>query len=396
MAIIVQPGTWALSRPTQVEGTWTTFASVQRLGSGVQNFFPPFSNGLPLENAVLVRLTGVIVNPVDANTVIFPLPITNVSDPTIGDLTAGQRLALRNNVNSWLQDYTYTDYDGTVVSKSNFTLKSVGWTNATKLSEVVQDIYGWIGHTQSRPRVARRETHNTEYLDSFATDPTARWTRLQDTFLTWLSGSAEINVDGDNGLFHAYTANNPGSMEQEAQLTGVIATGQRIPGPGTRIYSNGVGSSDGYGMTLDFVGNLQLWRYNAGVQTNIALQNVTSAPATTDYYTQRLAASGGNGANVVLDTWFLQHGGSKPSDPGWIGNNASPDYTYTDTSVDRLDDVALHIYAGIVGRGSSAFPSLSANTWFKERAISDRVSYGPVLPVGTSYRFTKIPRRGYP
>src|SRR5687768_2299890 len=135
---IIRPGTWGLTRPvSDGGGGWTTFATEQRLAPSIQMFWPPIRNGAPIINAVLVCLNGPVTQPPDGNTVLFPLPITADVDPLFGDLSNPQRNSLRSGMSTFMADYTFTDYDGTVTTKSGFSVKAAGWNNSTPLSQLV-------------------------------------------------------------------------------------------------------------------------------------------------------------------------------------------------------------------------------------------------------------------
>jgi hypothetical protein len=94
----------------------------------------------------------------------------------------------------------------------------------------------------------------------------------------------------------------------------------------------------------------------------------------------RSAYTGTAGSNVVVDIWYQNHSTSKPSDPGWIGVDGSPDETYTDTAADRLDD-STHLYNGIVWQGQGVDYD-TRHSYYKQRAISDRGG-APADPEGS-------------
>lgn len=389
----IKEGRWALSRPIQeADGGWTTYASQQRAEIGataVEHFWPPFVGGTPAVNAVLVRLVGMsgpITQPADGNTRIFPRDIANVADVTLGELTANQRNALRNTLETWLTGYTFTDWDGQERVIVPFTDKVATYDGATTLRQVARDVYKHFAHSVSRPRPAVIESHNTEYTDDFSSDPFAGggaspWHNPGfDAGGTW-DGTTDFEIDmgGDNSAGLRYRANNPGSVEHESQALTLTYSDRRAIGPGVRM-SN---AANGYGCTLDQSGNLQIWKYVANVRTQLVAATETYTAG--HWCNQRLAAAGAVGANVDLSYWVNTTGSSsKPgSDLGWEGVDGSPDETYTDTAADRLDDAA-DIDCGLCGRGSISAPSRT-DRW-KTRAISDR---GGAVTT-RSYRLTTL------
>jgi len=369
---LIRAGRWGLSRPLFIDGGWTTYAMEQHLGSlGAENYFPPRqADGTPLCNAVLVRLSGTITAPSDGNTVLFPRNLADLGDVTLGELTANQRNALRNTLESWLTGYTFTDWDGQRVTVPSFTERTATYTADTTLKEVARHIFRHMAHSVSRPKPSVFESHNTEYLDDFSTDPFSapRWTNELGT-MTWDSVNAEMAAPTTAVWGCRYSINGPGSMDHESQVTHVIdSDSSHCGGPAVRMHNTG--TDDWYAFTvLDWNNQnlIEVNRINAGVRSTLA-QAYAFTLANNDWITQRAAASGGAGANVVLDVWATNHGTTKPSDPGWIGVDASPPYTYTDSEADRLDDAA-HVHCGMAARH---YNHDSRHSYWKSRAISDR------------------------
>lgn len=370
---LIRSGRWGLSRALFVDGGWTTYAAEQRLAPTVENHWPPIRAGAPVVNAVLVRLVGPVTAPADTNTRLFPRDLADLADVTLGELTAAQGNNLRNFLESWLLGYSFQDWDGQQKVIAAFTEKTATYTNSTTLKQIVRDIYKHLYHSANRPRPVVTESHNTEYTDDFATDTASRWTNFTSfTGVAWNSTNQEADVGGDNDCASRYSANNPGSIEHEAQALTLSYTDRRAVGPGVRMYGT---NRDAYGCSLDQSDNLQLWKLVGATRTNIAV--TTLAITQGNWIWQRLAAEGTAGNNVVLSYWRVDTGSAtKPgADAGWQGANGTPDYTFTDTAADRLDD-STHTDCGLAGRG--AVSATSRTDWWRERAISDRAG-GPTL-----------------
>lgn len=366
-------GRWALSRPVQdSSGGWTTVAAQQQLAQRIRMYWPPRGvGGVPLVDAVLVHGMGNLVPPPDGDTVLFPRDIIS-EDQTLGDITAQQRQNWRDTLEAWLTGYTFTDYDGQVRIISAFSTVTAAYTLSTTFRQVARDIFKHFAHSVSRPRTSQPEVHNTEYTDNFDTDPFAsRWVSERGGGVHD-AGNGEMDITMDNGPMLRYAANSPGSIEQEAQVTGqgspTAVSGDCLPGPAVRCEA---GAITGY-ITYMFQGDLLvISRENANVRTDLYV--ASHATHTTNFYTLRLSAEGANGANVTLNGWQQDHGSSKPSDPGWFGDNGSSTTgAVVDSDVDRLDDASVHLQGGIGGRASGATEHDTRHDYWKVRAISDR------------------------
>lgn len=366
MAINVSSGTWGLSLIIEEEpGVFTTSALLNRIASGGSEcHYPPLNaakTGYTFPYA-LVYCRGTVAN--DANTFFIPRNIDTTG--TIGDLTIPQRNAVSNFLTSNFTGYSYTDWDGTIVNVPAFDFGS--YVLSTPLVELIRALFAYLGNSDYRPRPAPFESHNTEYTDDFSTDPASRWTQELANSYTWDSGTNDLDSGtgvGDTG--QRYSANGPGSIEHEAQVTHTGGTNRSL-GPAVRFANDG--TDDLYAVQAMSDTNLTLWRWNGATRTYLADPDTITTYTSGHWYTIRMAASGTSGSNVVLDVWCQEHGSStKPSDPGWYGVDGTPGGTYTDTSVDRLDDGSLHLHCGIGGRDAG---STTTGDFFKLRAISDR------------------------
>lgn len=214
-------------------------------------------------------------------------------------------------------------------------------------------------------------------LDDFTTDPAARWSAIGASAYTWDSANGEFDVNtvsADPYLFANAAA--PGGMDQEAQLSFIMGADNfeaRAPVPMVRHRS---GQVEGYFLRFNHVEDFyQLLRFTAGAEGEVGGgAALTINPS--EWYTVRIAAEGGVGANVTISVWVQSHGASKPADPGWIGANGSPDNIWTDTNGSRLDE-ADSVLCGIAGKDTSDYDTRC--DFYKHRLIADRA--GVVLPV---------------
>ena len=363
-------GRWGFTRilPEPDGDGWTTHAMLERLGDEITIQFPPLVNGAFPVPFAMVRLNGAIISPSTNDTILIPRNLTQ-AELTLGDLTAQQRLNLRNFLET-LAAYSFTDWDGTLKDIPGMSAQVATYTTNTLIRDLLRDLYRYLGHSASRPRMASAEWHNTEHLDGFDTSHETRWTACTASGIgngTWDGTDLEVDFSGDQGAYVRYSANNSGSIEHEAQITGRHTASVRCLGPGVRMSTN-----SGYGISRGAGPETQLWKLIAGTRTNPYTSSASGSFADLDFVTLRLAASGGNGANVELSMWVNPHlTGTKPSDPGWWGTDGSPTYTYTDTAADRLDDSAVDLDCGLLARGMVASVDTRHN-YFKLRAIADR------------------------
>ena len=372
------PGRWAVSRVVVVDGTITTAASRDRLGRVVANHYAPFVDGRPVLSWALVHLRGTL--PLDlwkwrtTETQILPdlrptMPLEHLS-PT-------ERGALRATLDDVLGPYACLDFDGAPLERDAFS--RVALPRSTRWSEVVRRVLVHLGHTTSRPRPSLFEAHNTVWTDDFATDTAASWSPWSSSSWTHdaVNGERSVawgNAGGPKGF--RYSAHNAGSLNHEAQVSGrlVAPFRTRMGLPAVRMSAV---QRDAYVLDVHTrFPAIDVHRCVNGVVTNIL--NVFAEPAgyavdSEEWVTMRLAASGAVGANVLIHVWAkTETSTTKPTDPGWIGVDASPQWTYTDTAVDRLDD-AVHADCGIVNtvNGSSSVADAKYD-YFKLRAIADR------------------------
>lgn len=377
MAILVRNGVWGLSQIISDRGGLSCSAMINNPTARIDAHYPPLNRTL---RQYTVPFCAVWCPDGLANTTgsyLIPHRI-DIDELTVGGLAQARRTTILNALTSRLASYSYTDpVTGLVVDMP--AIDPTQYSPQTTLREVILDIYRYLGHSEYRQRPMVVESHNTEYLDDFSTDPTARWTGIMGSAPTWDSANSEYDGNtSDIDAIHAYSANNPGSIEQEAQITMLQPGTASSDGAGTVIRIDRT-ASDGY-LFQPSRQNATHWivRYNGGVRTTVATLGTLSL-STNIFITERAAASGGIGANVALSLWMTDHGASKPSDPGWVGVDASPDQTTTDTSVDRLD-ASTHIECGF-GWTALGTDWDTRCCFFKERAISDRSAVG-----GQAYR----------
>lgn len=379
----IQAGRWGFTRIVPrpgIAGGWTTASAVQGITDGsAEYFYPPLVAGSYAAPYAVVRLTGALVTSPDANTILLPRNL-DLADLTLGDLTAPQRLNLRNFLETWVA-YQFTDWDGTLQSMPGIQTLVQAYTAATPIRQVLRDLYRYLGHSADRPRPQAFESHNTEYTDDFSSDPFSapRWTNDRGTAV-WDSTNNELDMSFAVGNPQCrYSVNDAGSIEHESQITSVW-DGLFEQAAGAAVRMDSAGGQDCYFCTWNRT-NVLLYRSNAGSPT--LLTSAAFSATAFDFVTNRIAASGAAGANVALSIWRTTHGASKPSDPGWYGTDGSPDQTYTDTAVDRLD-ASGHLDCGSSGIGTGADYD-SRSDFFKLRAISDRGGGGG-SPTVVTYR----------
>jgi len=337
----------------------------------------------------LVRCVGV-VNNTDPNTLLFPLTI-DASEPTVGDIPVAQRTTFFNDLRARLLAHNYVDWDGTPKQVTAF---AGAYPPSTPLRQVVADIYVHLAHSDYRPKPIIAALHNTEYLDDFSTDPTARWAAISGAVWAWDSVNSEMDADATVARWAQRYTTDTGSIEHEAQATFLLAgaaSTDQMGGGGGRMHAT---ADDFYFPVISAVNDtVILYKHVAGVRTTLATFTGYTALAN-EFHTMRSAYAGAAGSNVVISIWRQNHGTTKPANPGWYGADGTPDHTYTDTAADRLDD-ATHLYNGIVGQGQGGDWD-TRHSFFKERAISDRSAGGTVYTrtLSDSASITDAPIRG--
>lgn len=188
-----------------------------------------------------------------------------------------------------------------------------------------------------------------------------------------------------------YTATATGSIESEAQVTFVMgdngAFQSRVGGPMVRGLS---ATTEGYVIMANGEGGyFAVVRFVGGTEQDIDYSSPGGSPGYINaaytftagqWYTIRIAAEGAASGNVTLKIWIQSHGASKPSDPGWIGTDESPDYTYVDSEATRLD-ASGNSLAGISGKNAGEDWD-TRHSFYKQRAITDRgVLGGEYAPI---------------
>jgi hypothetical protein len=251
---------------------------------------------------------------------------------------------------------------------------------ARTLGEVVESIFKHLGHSKQRDRPGGVETHNTEWLDNFTTDTAADWQQWTSSSWTYDAVNGERAVAwGNSGGPKAFrfAAGNAGSIDHEAQVSGRLTAPFRARLGLPSVRQGAVGERTGYVLDVHTrFPSFDIYRVLVGVVVN--LFNGFGEPAgyaidSEEWVTMRLAASGAFGANVLLHAWAkVETSTTKPADPGWIGVDASPQWTVTDSAVDRLDDGSTND-CGIANTVDGSSSTADAKyDYFKLRAIADR------------------------
>jgi hypothetical protein len=359
MALTIKPGRYAISRiVANGRGGLTTAAMRQRLAPNMENHFPPLAGGAARVPWALVWLGGTVGTP-DADTILLPdLSLDNTPTTT-------QRDAIRNAASGRLDAYEWD-------SKAIAAFDTSRVTTTTTAREILDLLLRYMQHSEQRTVRSLTETHNTEYTDDFSTNPNTRWqTYTGWGGYTWDSADGEVDMANDGII--AYTT-SPGSIEHEAQATFLTynTNGAGWSGGATVRMNTSTSVRDAYFTEWEpgsgTAGTLYLSRYAAGTYAELASYSFDID--TSQFWTVRIAAAGGAGANVVLTVWYSLHGTSKPSDPGWYGVDGSPDRTYTDTAASRLDETANSLCG--MGSGGASTEYDTRHDFFKVRAISDR------------------------
>lgn len=213
------------------------------------------------------------------------------------------------------------------------------------------------------------------FTDNFDTDPFAsRWALLRNC-TSWNSTDLDIDCTPDNGSINLIYNTTLDSIDHEAQVT------LRGPGSGSSLGPGPFVRSDDsllQGYTAEYVNYggsgtsaIRIRRVSDdGPNDFLDEVSVSGTFVNDQWVTIRMAAEGAVGGDVVLSFWVQLHGsGTKPSDPGWIGSNGSPDATYTDTGGAGRRNAATFTFAGIGGGGTH--PD-SSNDYWKARDISAR------------------------
>lgn len=375
-------GRWALSRilwvpaPFGTGGSWTTAAMAQSLAPQIHAHYPPLNatKTAYTQTHALVWLQGALGTP-DVDTDLLP-------DLTLDASLGAQAASVQTLLESRCPRYRYTDWAKAVVGKP---LIPVSYTSGTLLRTVLADVRQHFEQSTQRPRPAGMESHNTEFLDPFTDDPATRWT-VEEGGYVWDSTNFEMDATftGTDTAIR-YSANGPGSIEHEAQVTGVGSQNKMC---GAAVRMDNAGVDDAYFFEYQSDSAIKIVRYLTSAGTQVASIAVGTWAAG-DFFTVRGAAAGAAGANVVLSAWLTDHGSpTKPGDPGWIGVDASPDGTFTDTDANRLDATS-HAHGGVGCRTPDADYDTRLD-FFKVRAISDRAGG----PAPASRRRSTLPLLG--
>lgn len=215
-----------------------------------------------------------------------------------------------------------------------------------------------------------------ELLDSFSSDPFAsNWTSEVGTNV-W--DSTDLEIDMENGAGNAVirrSAGGPGSIEHEAQVTTTTASTGGLMGPTVRHANDG--TVDCYVVNVTSAGNLLIQRFINTVRSTIDVVGSFITVTDGNFYTICFAAEGSAGGDVTLSVRIVDHGASKPSDPGWL-DMSSPGRVFTDTDgANRLNDGSVHLHCGIGGGDIGGGAAIDTrHDYWKARNITDRSAGG--------------------
>lgn len=356
---------WGLSRIVAQDG-WTSAAHVQGLAPEISAFYPPYNQVTAsyTHPFCLVRLRGTVGSP-NIDTMLFPA----------GDSTTqlGANLASVVAVlDTAILPYRYIDYRRDQIGKAR--LSTGSYTATTTLGEIVRHVRHHFDASISRPRpqgVPR--THNTQHLDPFTSDPGATFTQVSSTWAhDNTNGEMDVALAGNWAMKYVGSSPTaPNHIEHEQQCSWFTGTGPAdgVGGNGVRFSTSQYDAyvTNVYYGTADTINVRRI--INGTASTLHTWTGLVMAPSVC--VTTRMAARGAIGNSVILEYWYVDHGASKPgTDPGWIGVDGSPSYTYTDSDASRLDD-SVHVQCGIGGHWQGIDYDTRHHR-FKTRAISDR------------------------
>lgn len=337
---------------------WYRVSCVRDVGVGTQ------TQTVRVNNVQWVTLTG--------NTGLDAPPIVEI----MGSGASQGLEALVRRFRVWNTVKTFDDLDAELYS--DLAIDSTGLWRDTPLLNDLNDDSGNNRHWSVDGTVTQvNEDPPFAATDDFSTDPAPRWLAIDTTAYTWDSGNSEIdfNTASDDPVMLAYLG-GIGALEHECQVTFITGPDSFSARTPVAMVRHRYGQVDGYFLRFNHVEDaVQLLRFAAGVEGEVGGGAALTINAG-EWYTVRTAAFGGLGSNVTIHVWVQSHGASKPSDPGWIGADASPTYNWTDTNAARLDD-AMHALCGIAGKDTTDYDT--RHCFYKQRLIADRPGTLPIF-----------------
>jgi len=300
-----------------------------------------------------------------ASVLVFPDPITRVDS-----LSLAQRTRIKKILDTQFgADYDYQNQAGSIIAVAKCDTSDLllaTYTVQTLLDRLVE-------HLQIRKPTGLEDmlpfsAHNTEYTDDFATDPfVSRFSEIGgSTDWAYDSANEEIDFTSAAAATIARRDADTGSNEMEAQGTYLLGTNTGYPGPAARVRPS---VTTGYFVEMETVGTGTVFysKLVDGTYSNFATDAITLTDAV--WITARLACEV-SGSQVNQSFWRTNHTSTKPTDPGWIGADGTPDATAADTAANRILD------ADAQRGGCQCNTDTTAADWFKTRAISDRTAAG--------------------
>jgi len=202
--------------------------------------------------------------------------------------------------------------------------------------------------------------------DDFSTDPSSRWSTIFGTAPTWDSTNLELDCDTTADFIHRYTANDPGNLGHECQVTFILGS-VRCFGPAVRMANDG-GNDDCYAAYWDTGNSVVIARFDNGVRTVLNALSLTAASG--DWVTLRLRAEA-SGSDTLLTVYGVNHGTTKPSSaPAWETTSLG---TATDPAASD-HAAARHGSCGIGGRPGASDYDTRHDFWTAR--INDEVGGG--------------------
>ena len=296
------------------------------------------------------------------------------------DLAVPKRNSLKSIMDGFGASYEYDNQGDSLITVPALDTSGL---NSMTLRQVKSLLLDYFEHGKPTGAVLDTFDSNTEFLDDFSTDPLT--SRMSETGISggtqWSYNATDDDMDITQLSWECLRYDSSvGSSDMETQCSFESANNNGWPGPTTRVAAAAATSYE-HMVHTGGTGNLYYGRRITGTQTIFDI----NAFALTDsvWHTLRAAVEG-TGATVSIDTWVQIHTSSKPSDPGWIGSDGSPDNESSDSHADRI---VTNNMGGMVNNRDVD----RRFDWFKTRAVSDRSVGGLSIPVAmANYRRLRV------
>jgi hypothetical protein len=297
----------------------------------------------------------------------------------LADLSAARRQRIRDGLlAAFSAGYTYLNQAGVLQTVGALDLSDVLTSGTLTGGDMLARLSTYLAHREATGKEGVVEApHNTEFLDDFATDPFTggRFSNVTANLWTYDGTNFEIDCPGTGGAFIARRDSDVGSLDMETQGTILLPSdaGAGYPGPSAR---NRPSADTHYALEVETSGTGTVYYIRRVAGANTDLGGSDALTFTDSVWCSVRLATQTNGAQVDLSVWRLNHTGTKPADPGWIGVDGTPDATLAggDTNAARILDSDAQ-RGGVVQTNAAA----TSTDWFKVRAVSDRGGAGAFL-----------------